>query len=180
VIGFFNETKGSGPRRAITEGNTLWVLHELDNTLTERNLPIDGRVTIPTISTVVTIPAGRDSASESGAYHAAELLRPKPNTAFPTEYLYVSNRAIKTPDPLGDTIAIFSTKPLKKVGEIHTGLDQIRGMEFGGENDKYLIAGGNGGGGVVVYERVDGGKDLKLLARNWEAGSVQRTTFLWW
>ena len=64
---------------------------------------------------------------------------------------------------------------------MYTGLDQIRGMEIGlAENggETYLIAAGvAGSAGVVVFERTNGGKDLKVVARNTDIPT--RSTFVW-
>lgn len=92
---------------------------------------------------------------------AAEILV----ATSPTPYLYVSNR--NDPSPEGDTIAVFSlADPAKPelVNEVRSGLRHLRGMWFGGEDACWLIAGGVLGGGVKVFERVDGGKDLKQVA----------------
>jgi 6-phosphogluconolactonase (cycloisomerase 2 family) len=91
-------------------------------------------------------------------------------------YVYVSNR--DDPSPEGDSIVIFRTSgPLEIVVEIRTGLKHLRGMAFIGEEDRYLIAGGEEGGGAKVYERIDGGVGLKEVARN---ESVKAPTgFLW-
>lgn len=109
---------------------------------------------------------------------AAEILIPPPNASFPTPYLYLSNR--NDPSPQGDIISIFSIQDpdsLDLIAEIRTGLKHLRGMAFGGPDDKYLIAGGVNGGGVKVFERVDGGKSLQLVATN---NSIQApTAFLW-
>lgn len=97
---------------------------------------------------------------------AAEILAPKPNSAFPTPYLYVSNR--NDPSPEGDIISIYSIadpEKLESVAEVRSGLKHLRGMVFGGPDSKYLVAGGAQGGGVKVYERVDGGKGLKEVAK---------------
>ena len=109
---------------------------------------------------------------------AAEILIPPPNVSFPIPYLYLSNR--NDPSPQGDIISIFSiqdSNSLDLVAEIRTGLKHLRGMVFGGPNDKYLIAGGVNEGGVKVFERIDGGKSLRLVATN---NSIQApTSFLW-
>ena len=58
-------------------------------------------------------------------------------------------------------------KGLTLVTQVYTGLDQIRGMEIGRADnggEAYLIAGGiAGSGGVVVFERTNGGRGLKRL-----------------
>lgn len=105
---------------------------------------------------------------------AAEILIPKPNSTFTTPYVYVSNR--NDPSPEGDTISIFTTD-LELVAEVHTGLKHLRGMLFGGPDEKWLVAGGAEGGGAKVFERIDGGKGLKEVAAE---KSVQSPTgFLW-
>ena len=91
---------------------------------------------------------------------AAEILIPPPNSSFPTPYLYLSNRN----DPEPDTISIFSIDGpdgLELVAEIRTGLRHLRGMVFGGPDDRFLIAGGTYSGSVKVFERLDNGTVLK-------------------
>jgi 6-phosphogluconolactonase (cycloisomerase 2 family) len=110
---------------------------------------------------------------------AAEILIPKPNSLFPTPYLYVSNR--NDPSPEGDIIAIFdfvsNSSKLQLIAEVRSGLNHARGMLFGGENDKYLVIGGANGGGVKVFERVNDGMGLKEVAKN--EGVKAPTGFLW-
>ncbi|KAJ6621404.1 Lactonase, 7-bladed beta-propeller-domain-containing protein [Mycena sp. CBHHK59/15] len=55
---------------------------------------------------------------------------------------------------------------LELVAEVRTGLKHLRGMVFGGADDKWLVTGGVLGGGVKVFERIDGGKGLKVIAEN--------------
>lgn len=55
-------------------------------------------------------------------------------------------------------------------------------MEFSAYDEKtrkqFLIAGGVAGtGGVVVFERVDGGRGLKEVVRNVDV--LTRTSFVW-
>ena len=109
---------------------------------------------------------------------AAEILIPSPNSTFPTAYLYLSNR--NDPSPEGDIVSVFAIEnpdePLQLITEVRTGLKHLRGMEFFGPDDKYLVAGGARGGGVKVFERIDGGKALKVVA---EIPSVaEPTSFL--
>lgn len=108
---------------------------------------------------------------------AAEILIPTPNDAFPHPFVYVSNR--NDPSPDGDTISIYSivdTDKLERVAEVKSGLKHLRGMLFGGPSDKYLVAGGAHGGGVKVFERVDGGRGLKELV---STDVLAPTGFLW-
>ena len=103
--------------------------------------------------------------ASSNEFSAAEILIPPPNESFPTPYLYLSNR--NDPSPEGDIISIFSIQDpdsLDLIAEIRTGLNHLRGMVFGGPDDKYLIAGGVKEGGVKMFERIDGGKSLELVA----------------
>jgi 6-phosphogluconolactonase (cycloisomerase 2 family) len=108
----------------------------------------------------------------------AEILLPKPNSSFPTPYLYVSNR--NDPSPEGDTVAIFSLanpSKLELVNEVRTGLNHVRGMGIGGPDDKYVVVGGLISGGVKVFERMDGGKGLKAVAAVKEVDAP--SGFLW-
>ena len=55
-------------------------------------------------------------------------------------------------------------------------MNYLRGMSFGGPDDKYLIAGGANSGTVKVFERADNGRALvELTSVNIEAP----TAFLW-
>ena len=109
---------------------------------------------------------------------AAEIIIPPPNVSFPTPYLYLSNR--NDPSPEGDIISIFfiqNSDSLELIAEIRTGLKHLRGMAFGGPDDKYVIVGGLNGGGIKMFERINGGKSLRLIATN---DSIEApTAFLW-
>ena len=62
---------------------------------------------------------------------------------------------------------------------VFTGLKQIRSMALGPVRDgadEFLVAGGNVEGGVVVYQRVEGGRNLTEVARNVDIPS--RTSFV--
>jgi 6-phosphogluconolactonase (cycloisomerase 2 family) len=122
------------------------------------------------------VPAGAEFA-------AAEILIPPTSDQFPASFIYISNRNIGTPDPRGDSIAIFQflselgqSPELKLIDHIFTGLHQIRGMAFS-EDGLFLVAGASNRGGIKVFQRVDGGKRLKEVARNAEL--EERTTFVW-
>jgi hypothetical protein len=68
---------------------------------------------------------------------------------------------------------------LKLLAQVPTGLQQIRSMALGRVDDggdEFIIAGANTVGGVAVFQRVDGGRDLKLVARNQEIAN--RTSFV--
>lgn len=109
---------------------------------------------------------------------AAEILIPPPNPTYPTPYLYLSNR--NDPSPLGDIISIFDLSnpdALELVAEVRSGLKHLRGMAFGGPDDKWLVAGGVNGGGVKVFERVDGGRELRVVAEHKDVEAP--TGFLW-
>lgn len=109
---------------------------------------------------------------------AAEILFPNPNKTFPEPYLYVSNR--DDPSPEGDTIAIFSLDDKERprlIQEVRTGLKHVRGMVFGGPDDRWLVVGGVKDGGVKVFERIDDGRNLRVIAEN---DSIKApTAFLW-
>ncbi|KAJ7760484.1 Lactonase, 7-bladed beta-propeller-domain-containing protein [Mycena metata] len=181
---------GSGPRHTAVYGasnivtetywfnylsidGALYTLLELNSTLSKHRLP--GLPAEPSLIAVKSTMFNPPTAPHDML--AAELLIPEPNSTFATPYAYVSNR--NNPSEGGDTIAIFSIEgdALELVVEISTGLKHLRGMAFGGPDNKWLVAGGAMGGGVKVFERIEGGKGLKVVATN---SSVEAPTgFLW-
>ena len=117
-------------------------------------------------------------------FAAAEIVFPyfSEHTDFTQPYLYASNRNIGTAlDSRGDTIAIFTFDHqgnLKLVKHVWTGLYNIRSMQFGGPDDRYLVVSGMYQyGGVVVFERTEGGANLVEVARNTEIPNM--ATFVW-
>jgi len=64
---------------------------------------------------------------------------------------------------------------------VFTGIDQIRGMEFGNVGtggDQFLIASGvAGSAGVIMLKRTEGGRNLEIVARNLDIPT--RTSFVW-
>ncbi|KAL0581419.1 hypothetical protein V5O48_000573 [Marasmius crinis-equi] len=190
IAGDIPQPAGSGPRHIAVQNDRLFTLHELASTLTLQKFPeLALNATAPLIANVSIIPANPPAGSQWGA---AEILFPEPTAKFPNPYIYVSNRNIATDpaalDPRGDSIAIFEhvglgteDEGLKLVKQVFTGLSQIRGMEIGPQHDggeKYLVAAGvAGSAGTVVFERINGGADLKEVARNKDIPT--RTTFLW-
>ncbi|KAF8811102.1 hypothetical protein BYT27DRAFT_7184481 [Phlegmacium glaucopus] len=64
-------------------------------------------------------------------------------------------------------------------GQVFTGLRQIRSMAIGRVADggeMFLVAGANLDGGVVVFNRTDGGRNLREVARNQDLAN--RTSFV--
>jgi len=183
IQGSIDQPKGSGPRHAVIQDNTLFTLHELDNTLTAQDIgpaPNGTSVTLATISIAPT-----DSGVPAGAkFAAAEILMPAPSASFPSPLIYASNRNTGTEeDPRGDSIAILQfvsvagrTAEFRLVAQVFTGLQQIRGMAFSGDG-QFLVAAGSKSGGVKVFERVDGGAGLREVASNGEVDT--RTSFVW-
>lgn len=153
----------------------MYTVHELTNELSAYRFPPapEGPTHLATLSTLLSTPP----EARSNMF-AAEILLPAPNAHFPTPYIYVSNR--NDPSPGEDTIAVFSTADaeggMQLVAEVRSGLKHLRGMQFGGPEDRWLIAGGVLGGGVKVFERVDGGKGLEEVA---SLGLEAPTGFLW-
>ena len=153
----------------------LYTVLELTSEISAHRFPPSptGSTLVATVPTMSKFPGPPD---ELGML-AAEILLPTPNKAFPTPYLYVSNR--NDPSPEGDIISIFSVADPAKielVAEVRSGLKHLRGMAFGGSDDRYLIAGGAHGPGVKVFERTDGGKGLKEVA---SIDLPAPTSFLW-
>jgi len=166
-VGFIQQVAGSGPRHGVFKDGQLYTLHELDNTLTQQTLPAIGSSASPvTVASLSILPPNAPSGLGAG-----ELLF-SPALSSGAQYLYATNRG----DPNGDSIAIFSLNPLKLVKQFKTNLYHIRGLALGGNNNKFLVAGGLNSGGVAVYERINDGADLKLIAQN--SGIQQPTGFV--
>lgn len=71
------------------------------------------------------------------------------------------------------------TGSLTLQSQVFTGLKQIRSMALGrvaDGGDEFLVAGANVDGGVVVFQRTDGGRKLTEVARNTDIPS--RTSFV--
>ncbi|KAF8883252.1 Lactonase, 7-bladed beta-propeller-domain-containing protein [Infundibulicybe gibba] len=165
ILGYVQYGAGGGPRHVAFHDGYLYTLLELTSKITRHRFPPmpDEPVFVADAPTLIhPHPPPNDML-------AAEILIPAPNSKFPTPYLYVSNR--NEPSPDGDAISIFSiagTDTLELIAEVRTGLRHIRGMVFGGPDDRWLVAGGVNEGGVKVFERVDGGRSLKAVAANLE------------
>ncbi|KAJ3568490.1 hypothetical protein NP233_g5669 [Leucocoprinus birnbaumii] len=186
IQGSIPQPAGSGPRHIAIFEDRLFTLHETASTLSVQVVPPAPNGTTPILSDVSTHPV----VNLPGAvFAAAEILIPKPTKRFPKPYIYVSNRNTGTElDPRGDSVAIFElldkgtkNERLNLIQQVFTGLNQIRGMEFGPSEkglEEFLIAAGvAGSGGVVMLQRVDGGRDMKLVTRNLEI--LNRSTFVW-
>ncbi|KAH0579102.1 hypothetical protein H2248_003256 [Termitomyces sp. 'cryptogamus'] len=88
------------------------------------------------------------------------------------------NRMLRHPHR-GLRTSVTSASRLSLVAQVPTGLKQIRGMNLGptiSGGDKFLIAGANVDGGVVMFRRVNGGRNLIEVARNERITS--RTSFV--
>jgi len=175
----------------------LFTIHEHTSTLTAQLIPSapDGAA-LGLLANVSVVPADQPAGT---SFAAAELLISEPTDEFPESLIYVSNRNIGTTIvPEGDTIAIFrynapssssskrmlrqsrQVETLELIAQIPTGLQQIRGMALGtvaGGSDAYLVAAANTQGGVAVFKRTEGGKNLEVAARNTELAS--RSSFVW-
>ncbi|TFY63937.1 hypothetical protein EVG20_g6120 [Dentipellis fragilis] len=164
---------GDGPRHVVLKDNLLYTLCELTSTLTTHDFP-----PLPASSLLISRASTLINPPEPlGDMLASEIFIAPQNAAFPEPLLYTSNR--NDPSPLGDTLAVFSLeKPThpKLVSELRTGLKHLRGAALGGEDGRWIIAGGARGGGVKMFERVEGGRNIKEVAQI-EIGSP--TAFLW-
>ncbi|KAF8805190.1 putative isomerase YbhE [Phlegmacium glaucopus] len=174
LVGHVGFQPGGGPRHVAFHDGYLFTILELTSKVVRHRFP-----PLPALPTFVrSMPTMSNPPPAPTDQLAAGILIPPPNSSFPTPYLYLSNR--NDPSPEGDIISIFSIQnpdSLELIAEIRTGLKHLRGMRFGGPDDKYLIAGGAFGGGVKVFERIEVGKSLRLIATN---DSIEAPTdFLW-
>jgi len=185
IQGSIPQPKGSGPRHIAIHNDRLFILHELSSTLSVQSIPASPNGTATTYATTSIVPPNPPAGAMMAA---AEILIPESSTKFPTSYIYVSNRNKGIQGPKGDSIAIFehvnkgcADEGLKLINQVFTGLNQIRGMEFGNAKDggdEYLIAGGSeGASGVIVLKRVEGGRNLEIVATNKDIPT--RTGFVW-
>ncbi|EGO00525.1 hypothetical protein SERLA73DRAFT_178364 [Serpula lacrymans var. lacrymans S7.3] len=176
INGYVQCAPGGGPRHIAFYGENLYTLYELVSVVVvHRFPPLPEEPTLLAQASTLTEP----SPTPPGML-AAEILIPEPNKTYPTPYLYITNR--NDPSPEGDTIAIFSIAEgaPRLVKEVRTGLKHVRGMVFGGEDDRWLIAGGVEGGGIKVFERFEGGGALKEVAAMAEGQGVSKPTGFSW
>ncbi|KAF9646192.1 putative isomerase YbhE [Thelephora ganbajun] len=173
IRGHISYNGGSGPRHVAFYGDNVYTILELTSFVAAHKVPPLPADPIFLIST----PTKRNPFPYPNQMLAAEILVPIPNEQFPTPYLYVSNR--NDPSPEGDTISIFAiaNDALDLISEVSTGLNHVRGMAFGGPDSEWLVAGGTNGGGVKIFRRVEGGKNLKQIAHD---PSVQSPTGFAW
>jgi len=181
IGGEIKQPSGSGPRHAAIHDGFLVTLHELSSTITSQTIPPLGQNSSSIISNLSIVP--QDQASLAGAkFAAAEVLIPRPNKSFSSTLVYASNRNIGVNDDArGDSIAILGLDgdgKLEMKKQFFTGLKQVRGMEFGGPDDRFLVASGVvGDGGVVVFERVGRGDEFVEVGRNRDIPNV--VSFVW-
>ncbi|EJD08471.1 putative isomerase YbhE [Fomitiporia mediterranea MF3/22] len=177
IQGLIEQPSGSGPRHIALADGYLYTLHELASTLTTQLLPAEPNSTSTLINNVSIVPPNPPAGA---AFAAGEILIPTVSDTFNGSFVYTSNRNTGTQDSRGDAITIFKRDPFGTVdlaGYVFTGLDQIRGMEFFGDDDRFLVASGvAGSAGVLVFERTGDGGNLTLLASNTEIPN--RTSFV--
>ncbi|KAF8342588.1 putative isomerase YbhE [Cantharellus anzutake] len=179
VAGSIDFVPGSGPRHAVIHDNIIYTALELTNEVASH---------IFTERPGKSIPLGSLSSLPQGAKPEnllAEILISDSTPLHPIPLLYVSNR--NEGPPGGDSIAIFTLhqhtllyefdgeSQFKLVNSVATGLHHLRGMSIGGNDGRYIIAGGVNGGGIKVFERV--GKSLSVVAST--EAVVKPTSFLW-
>jgi hypothetical protein len=165
---------------AYTDG-ILYTLNELASTLTAHAFPpLPAAATLLSTTPSLQLPPGEALGDRLAAelLLAPALTEDAQNRNSLPPFLYATNR--NDPRAAGDTLAIFSledpTAP-SLVAEVHTGLRHVRGAALGGEDGRWIVLGGARGGGVKMYERVDGGRSVKEVAA---LSDVQAPTgFLW-
>jgi len=178
IKGRIDMPSGSGPRHTVVYGKNLYTVGELSNKLIVHELPA-----LPEESKhIVTLPTVRPPREADPEMIAAANILAPPTPTFPAPFIYVTNR--NDPHPEGDSIAIFSlpspdepSTGLTLEKEVHTGMKHARGLAIGGPDNKYLIIGGVHGGGIKVFERIQGGISLKEVAKLEEV--EKPTGFVW-
>ncbi|KAF8608340.1 3-carboxy-cis,cis-mucoante lactonizing enzyme [Ceratobasidium sp. AG-I] len=185
VRGFVQQPTGSGPRHVVVSNGILYTLHELASTLSSQTLPALGSGVEPeTISTLSIVPEGADSST----FGAAELIIDEArgllyaSNRLMAELFNVARNLAASPDPRGDTIAIFSFDAVGKlalVNQVYTGLNRLRAVAQGGPNDQYIAAAGQTGGGLAVFEKLDGGRNLVARARLADGVVQAPSSFVW-
>ncbi|KAF8265802.1 3-carboxy-cis,cis-mucoante lactonizing enzyme [Lactarius quietus] len=153
---------GSGPRHAVFHEDILYTLNEITSTLNAHHLPpLPATPTLLSTTSTLLRPPGEPL----GNPYAGELLIAPAVTGDGPPFLYASNR--NHPGPGGDTLAILSLENPEApelVAEVSTSLKHLRGAAIFGEDGRWVFLGGTWGGGVKVYERVDGGRALREVA----------------
>ncbi|CAE7105803.1 unnamed protein product [Rhizoctonia solani] len=182
---------GAGPRHVQIYDDVLYVIDELTNTLSAHSLS-DGKYitslsTLPSPPPALTVASNTtgssptpSSAAPKGAPSALPLLAAELLlVTSPEPLLFATNRNETHPE--GDSITVFSpikdgnVDTFKLVNSVRTGLNHARGAAFGGDDDRWLVAGGADKGGVKVFER--DGSELKVVAS--VHGVIAPTGFLW-
>lgn len=191
ITGSIDDTPGSGPRHLAVmpdDHSNLFIIHELSSMLTVQKIPEDPTASSgPAIASVSVVPT---DVLQGTQYGAAELLISTPTEKFPDALIYVSNRNIgSTIDDRGDSIAIFKWTPpadgssegkLENLAQVYTGLQQIRSMAIGkveDGGDEFIVAGANTNGGVSVFRRTEGGKNLEFVAN--DQTFANRSSYVW-
>jgi hypothetical protein len=158
----------------------LYTVNELTNTLTTHSVPpLPASPTLLNTTSTLQLQAGEalgdrapaellvapalNANSRRGRRRGSSSRRDGGNGQV--SFLYATNR--NDPSPEGDTLAIFSlevpTAPAL-IQEVHTGLRHMRGAAIGGQDGRYIIVGGMLGGGVKMFERIDGGRSVMEIA----------------
>jgi hypothetical protein len=152
--------------------DTLYTLNELTSTLTAHRLPpLPASPTfLSATSTLQLLPGEALGNRLAAELLLAPALQEDADNDCGSDrrsppFLYATNR--NDLSDAGDTMAIFSlddpTAPTL-VAEVHTGLRHLRGAAIGGEEGRWIVLGGAFGGGIKVFERVDGGRSIKEIA----------------
>jgi len=176
VCGEVPTVAGDGPRHLVVKDETMYVMNELLTSVTAYSYHTDAKQT----KAVKTLPTLTPPKELSPGMLGAEILLTPASASYPEPLIYGSNR--NDPLPEGDSIAIYSPASSSDsisgfdfIAEVHSGLNHLRALTFGGPEDKYVIAGGMNGGGIKIFERVESGRALKEVAKL-EAGVVKSPT----
>jgi hypothetical protein len=188
------------------EDNTLFTLNEKTSTLTAQLIPpAPNGTTLPLLANVSIIPQMTQNSNFAAAeiiVSSPSQMFPDPliyvsnrNTGQQTDvggdtiaiFEFINGTVTGTSMKRAHSRSFSSKRQVSGQGgprfnlvaQVFTGLEQVRSMSIGPVTtggDEFLIAGANVAGGVAMFRRVDGGRNLTVVARNEDIAN--RTSFV--
>ncbi|KAF8960703.1 Lactonase, 7-bladed beta-propeller-domain-containing protein [Flammula alnicola] len=206
IQGQIHVAPGNGPRHMAIRNGILFTINEKTSTLTAQQIPAaPNGTTFPLLANVSIVPQDAPAnASFAGAeiliseasdkfpdpliYVSNRNLGPEFDPRGDSIAIFEFKNSTLVAG--GNSTAASSVRrmharqwqdggSLTLKAQVFTGLRQIRSMALGhvaDGGDEFLIAGANVDGGVAVFQRINGGRNLTEVARNAEIAN--RTSFV--